>query len=79
MSKTAIGLLFILAGAAYGLLAIERANSLTLGWLVRNGWVKAPPEGKIKTSQIFGPKSSIIFYSGVLIATGFYILWNRNI
>ena len=77
MNKTLIGLIFILAGLAYGSLAWEKATQATVGFLLKNGWLKAPDQGKISRG-IFGPKFQILIYAGILIIIGLYILWNRN-
>ena len=81
MSKTLIGLLFILAGIIYGSLAIDDFYNLTLGWLVENKWIKPPvPSKDTKNSlpAILGRKPTILLYSGALIIIGIFILWNRN-
>ena len=79
MSKTLIGLLFILAGVAYGSLAIDDIYNHTLGWLVLNKWVNPPPApGKDDLKTILGRKPTILVYSAILIIIGLFILWNRN-
>ena len=78
MSKPMIGLLLILAGVCYGSLAVEGVYDRTVGFLLKNGWLKMPPSQKIPRS-LFGPKFQIIIYAAILIIIGLYILWNRNI
>ncbi len=78
MNKSIIGLLLILAGVAYGSLAIDDVYNHTLGYLVQNGWLK-PPSPKQMGKNILGRKPTILIYSLVLIAIGIYILWNRNL
>ncbi len=78
MSKTLIGFLFILAGLIYGSLAIDDFYNWTLGWLVKNDWVKPPVPGKNELAKVLGRKPTILLYSGLLIIIGLYILWNRN-
>jgi hypothetical protein len=77
MNKTAIGLLFIFAGVAYGSLAIDGFYNKTLGFMYKNGLLKTPPDEKIPHS-ILGPKGQVILYAVILIIIGLYILWNRN-
>ena len=73
MNDTLIGLLFILAGVAYGSLAFDGIYDATLGWLVKNQWLKPPALTKPGKS-FFGRKPTIILYSLSLIAIGIYIL-----
>lgn len=77
MNSTLIGLLFILAGLAYGSLALDGIYNKTLGWLVNNNWLKPPAPSKLGKS-IFGRKPTILFYSLVLILIGIYILWKLD-
>ncbi|MEK7162219.1 MAG: hypothetical protein AAB729_06040 [Patescibacteria group bacterium] len=78
MSKTLLGLLFILAGVIYGSLAIDDIYNRTLGWLVENKWVKPPIPGKKDITNILGRKPTILLYSFGLIIIGLFIIWNRN-
>lgn len=78
MSKTLIGLLFILAGVAYGSLAIDDIYNHTLGWLVQHEWIKPPVPGKNSLSSVLGRKPTILLYASILIILGLFILWNRN-
>lgn len=78
MSKTIIGLLFILAGAAYGSLALDGIYSRTLGYLVNHEWLKPPAPGKVE-KNVLGRKPTILIYAAILIGIGIYILWNRNL
>ncbi len=78
MNKTIIGLLFILAGVAYGSLAIDDFYNWTLGYLVKNEWIKPPAPGKIQPN-VLGRKGTILIYSFILIIIGAYILWNSRI
>lgn len=73
MNNTIIGLLFILAGTAYGSLAFDGIYDATLGWLVKNEWIKPPAPSKLGKS-VFGRKPTIILYGLCLIAIGIYIL-----
>ena len=78
MSKTFIGILFIIAGLAYGSLAIDKVYNKTLGWLVEHQWVKPPPApGKTDLKAILGRKPTILAYGGILIIIGLFILWPR--
>ncbi len=77
MNKLAIGILFILFGSLYGLLAIDSVYRRTLGYLIQHGLI-TPPAGK-SSSTLFGRKPTIILYSFVFIIIGIFILWNRNI
>jgi hypothetical protein len=78
MNKTIIGLLFILAGVAYGSLAIDDIYSHTLGYLVEHKWIRPPATEKINQT-ILGRKPTILVYSLISIGIGIYILWNRNL
>ena len=79
MSKTLIGLLFVLAGTAYGSLAIDDIYNHTLGWLVEHKWVTPPPvPGQDDLRTILGRKPTILVYAGLLIIIGLFVLWNRN-
>ena len=78
MSKTLIGLLFILAGVCYGSLAIDDFYNHTLGWLVEHKWLKPPVENKNSLRSALGRKGTILVYAGGLIIIGAFILWNRN-
>ena len=77
MSRTLIGCLLLLAGVAYGSMAIDSFYNHTLGWLVANGWIS---QEKIKKSgkPLLGRKPTILIYSFSLIIIGVFILWNRN-
>ena len=77
MSKTTIGILFILAGLAYGSLTLDGIYNITLGYLVKYNWIKPPPPEK-PSKEALGRKSTIIFYSLILIAIGIFLLWNRQ-
>ncbi len=78
MSKTMLGLLFILAGVAWGSLTIDDIYNHTLGLLVKYDWIKPPLQGKEDLSAVFGRKPTILLYSAILILIGVYLLWNRN-
>ena len=78
MSKTLLGLLFILAGVIYGSLAIDDIYNRTLGWLVENKWVNPPIPGKKDITNILGRKPTILLYSFGLIIIGLFIIWIRN-
>ena len=79
MSKTLIGLIFILAGLCYGSLAIDGIYQHTLGYLIGHGWVKQPPApGKDSLPAALGRKPTILLYASALIIIGLFILWNRN-
>ena len=78
MSKTIIGLLFILAGVAYGSLVIDDVYNHTLGWLIEHNWLKPPVPGKKDLSALLGRKGTILLYSAILIIIGLFIIWNRN-
>ncbi len=78
MSKTLIGLIFILAGVIYGAMAVDGIYNHTLGWLLANDWIKPPQPGKNNASNFLGRKPLILLYSAILIIIGLFILWNRN-
>lgn len=78
MSKTTIGILFILTGCVYGSLAFEKVNSATIGYLLENGWLKKPKEQKTE-NELFGPKAQIIIFAIILNMIGIYILRNKDI
>ncbi len=78
MSKTIIGLIFIIAGACYGSLAIDDLYELTLGYLVEHEWIKQPLPDKKGIASILGRKPTILLYAAILIIIGAFILWNRN-
>jgi len=78
MNKIFIGLLFILAGVAYGSLVIDDFYNWTLGWLVKNNWVKPPLPNKTNQPELLGRKPAILLYSLALIVIGLFIIWNRN-
>lgn len=79
MNKTLIGTLFILAGLIYGLTAVDGIYNLTLGWLIKNGWVKEEILKKAADAKTeLGRKATILLYSLGLIIIGTFILWNRN-
>ena len=79
MSKTLIGLIFLLAGVCYGSLAIDDIYNHTLGYLIEHDWVKRPPvPDKKSPPSVLGPKPTIFLYALGLIIIGLFILWNRN-
>lgn len=73
MNKVTIGLLFIATGIAYGSLAFDKVNNATLGFLVRNKWLKSPIPGTVEKDWL-GPKPTILLYSAILIFLGFFML-----
>jgi hypothetical protein len=75
MEKHVIGLLFILAGVVYGSLAIDSFYDHTLGWLVKNDWIKPPVPPKSNEKPLLGRKETIYLYSIILILIGLFILW----
>lgn len=77
MSKTLIGLLFILAGIIFGSLAIDRFYNSTLGWLVEHEWLKPPVQDKDSLTVILGRKPTILLYALGLIIIGIFILWKQ--
>ena len=78
MSKTLIGLLFILSGVLYGSMAIDDIYNHTLGWLVKHGWINPPLPAKDEIKNILGRKPTILLYASILIIIGIFIIWNRN-
>lgn len=78
MSKTVIGLIFILAGLSYGSLAFDGIYEKTLGWLVKNQWLNPPIPDQVNKNAL-GRKPTIALYAIGLIIIGLYILWNRQI
>lgn len=78
MSKTLIGLLFILAGVCYGSFGIDDVYNHTLGWLVEHEWVKPPVQNKDSLVFVLGRKPTILLYASILIIIGLFLLWNRN-
>jgi hypothetical protein len=77
MSKTLIGLLFIVVGVVYGSLAIDSVYNLTLGWLVKYQWVKPPIQDKNSLTIVLGRKPTILLYALGLIIIGIFIVWNQ--
>lgn len=77
MSKTLIGLIFILTGLVYGSMAIDNFYNHTLGWLVENKWVTPPKPGQNDLKEIIGRKPTIILYSLILILIGIFIIWKQ--
>jgi len=78
MSKTLLGLLFILAGMLYGSLAIDDIYNHTLGWLVEHEWIKPPPMPvKDDLRALLGRKPTILLYAAILIIIGLFILWKQ--
>ena len=78
MNKTLIGLCFIITGTAYGMLVIDEFYAKTLGWLVKNNWIKQPQTpGKDDPMSILGRKPTILLYAGLLIIIGAFILWKQ--
>ena len=75
MDKHIIGLLFILAGVAYGSLAIDSFYDHTLGWLIKNDWIKLPLPPKQGERPLLGRKETIYLYSIILMLVGLFILW----
>jgi uncharacterized membrane protein len=78
MSKTLIGLIFILLGVCYGSLAIDDVYNHTLGWLIEHNWLKPPVPSKKNLNSLLGRKGTILLYSAILIIIGLFIIWNRN-
>ena len=78
MSKSILGLVFILAGIAYGLMAIDSVYNHTLGWLLAHDWIKQPTPDKKSLNNFLGRKTTILLYATILIIIGLFILWNRN-
>ena len=77
MSKTLIGLIFILTGIVYGSMAIDNFYNHTLGWLVENKWIKPPIPEKNDLKEALGRKATILLYSFALIILGIFILWKQ--
>lgn len=75
MSKFSIGLTFIIVGFLYGSLAVDFIYERTLGFLVEKGFIKLPPSAKGYRPAL-GRKTTIIFYSLILISLGLFLLWN---
>lgn len=78
MNKTIIGFLFILAGVCYGSLALDDIYDHTIGWLVKNNWLKPPVQKPGEQPPLLGRKPTILLYSFGLIIIGAFILWTRN-
>lgn len=74
MNKYVIGIIFIIAGLGYGSLAFDRVYEFTMGYLLKNGWVKPPAAEKL-SKDLFGRRLTILMYSLILIVIGIYILW----
>jgi hypothetical protein len=79
MSKISIGILFIIAGLAYGSMAIDSVYKKTLGYLIENKWVTPLKGAEEINKNALGRKGTIILYSLILIIIGMYSIWNRNI
>jgi len=73
MTKTTIGLLFIACGLIYGSLAQNKVYHATLGWLLKNGWIKPPTTNLGKS--LMGTKATIYLFATILILLGIFILW----
>lgn len=73
MNSKILGMLFILSGLIYGSLAIDGIFESTLGWMLKNNWIKEPSGGR-GIKLLFGRKPTIILYSLCLIAIGIFIL-----
>ena len=65
--------MFIATGIGYGSLAFDKVNNATLGFLVRNKWLKSPVPGTVEKDWL-GPKPTILLYSLILIALGIFML-----
>ncbi|MCX6796912.1 MAG: hypothetical protein NTX98_00325 [Candidatus Doudnabacteria bacterium] len=79
MNKISIGILFVIAGVAYGSMAIDSVYRKTLGYLVENKWITLPKGVEEINKNALGRKGTIILYSLILISIGIYLIWNRNI
>jgi hypothetical protein len=79
MSKTVIGIIFIVAGILYGSMALDFIYQHTLGALVEHNWVKPPEIDKDSLQSVLGRKFTILVYALALIIIGLFILWNRTI
>lgn len=77
MNKISISLLFILAGLAYGSLAFDVVNNATIGFLIKNKWLRPPVLGSTE-KDLLGPKPTILLYSVILIAIGIFVLISNN-
>jgi len=75
MNRAVIGILFIIAGLAYGSLVFDVVYNKTLGFLVENEWIN-PPKQEQGEKSLRGRKTTIILYSLILIIIGIYILWS---
>ena len=79
MDKTSIGVIFIVTGILYGSMVFDDVYDVTLGWLVKNGWLTPPPKpDKDDLRIVLGRKPTILLVSLILIGSGIFILWNRN-
>ncbi len=76
MTKTTFGVLFIVAGASYGSMAIDKVNELTLGSLLKYNFIKPPSQKAVKeiTKSKLGRKGTILAYAAGLIAIGIYLI-----
>ena len=74
MSTKAIGLACIIIGILYSSLAFDIVYKHTLGYLVKQGWIKAPVSASGEEQGLLGPKSTIILYSIILIGIGIFML-----
>ena len=84
MNKTGIGILLIVGGAAYGSLAIDKVNELTLGKLMKYNFLKGPStadqaEIKVIEKSPFGRKGTMLSYAAVLIGLGIYLILTPNV
>ena len=78
MSKTLLGLLFILAGLAYGSMAIDTVYNHTLGWMIENKWMTPPTAAQKPTPSLLGRKGTILSYAAGFIIIGIFILWTHT-
>lgn len=79
MTKTGIGALFIVAGAAYGSMAIDKVYELTLGNLMKYNLIRPPTKEQQKEiksirESAWGRKGTIFTYAAGLIAVGAYLI-----
>lgn len=78
MNRVNIGIVFILVGAVYSMMAWDFFYDHTLGWLVANDFVKPrfmPP----KDMPSIGRKAAILLYGSTMIAIGLYIIFFSGI
>lgn len=78
MNKNTIGIVFIITGVLYSLLAWDAFYNVTLGKLVEHDFIKVP-QVKPGTTPNLGRKATILLYGFGMIVIGVYLIFLSNI